>query len=115
MPETTDSRYFRLERFRSLMKKHLAASGRFDGATLTVDIHVGGFLGLVGGKRTPALQIDSASGSLFQDGWEDLSISVFRSEFFDSAESLGEAYEQLTQQVVTLICYVEPGMADEDP
>ncbi|MEA3638757.1 MAG: hypothetical protein VBE63_02310 [Lamprobacter sp.] len=88
------------------MKRHLASSGRFDGTSLTVDASIGGFMGLVRGKRTQALQIASAADdSLFQSGWEDLSISVFQREFFDRARSLGEEYEQLTQQAVTLFCY----------
>ena len=114
MADATDSRYFRLERFRALMKRHLATAGRFDGECLTVDATVGGFLGLMGGERPRALQIESEAGSLFESGWEDISIRVFRSEFFDRARSLGEDYEAMTQQVVTLLCYFEldPAQAD---
>ncbi|MEA1052231.1 hypothetical protein U5801_20835 [Lamprobacter modestohalophilus] len=112
MAETTGSRYFRLQRFRALMKRHLATSGRFDGRCLTVDTAVGGFLGLVGGKQTTAIQIDSAADSLFQSDWEDLSIRVFQREFFAQARSLAEAYEQLTQQAVTLICHFELDLGD---
>ncbi len=77
MAETTDSRYFRLERFRSLMKRHLGTPGRYNGTDLAVDEAAGGLFGLVGGKRTKILQIESATASLFQSGWEDLSIKVF--------------------------------------
>ncbi len=88
-----------------MVKKYLATSGRFNGTYLTVDASVGGLFGLVGVKRTQALQIDSATDSLFQSGWEDISIRVFQREFFNKARSLGEEYEQLTQQTVTLVCY----------
>jgi len=105
MTETTGSRYLRLQRFRSLMRRHLGSSGRFDGECLIVDASMGGFLGLVSGQRAKALQVESAAGSLFASGWDDLSIRVFRAERFDRAMSLAEEYEQLTQQAVTLICY----------
>ncbi|WP_462321736.1 hypothetical protein, partial [Halochromatium sp.] len=78
--------------------------GRFNGTYLAVDEAVG-VLGLVGGKRAKVLQIESAAESLFQSGWEDLSIKIFQRELFERARSLGEAYEQLTQHAVTLICY----------
>ncbi len=45
------------------------------------------------------------AGNLFASGWDDLSIRVFQAERFDRAMSLGEEYEQLTQQAVTLIYY----------
>jgi hypothetical protein len=96
------------------MRRHLATAGRFNGEYLTVDTAAGGLLGLVGGKRTQALQIESATESLFQGDWEDISIRVFQREFFDSARSLAEEYEALTQQAVTLVCYFEldPGVGD---
>ena len=51
------------------------------------------------------LQIDSATDSLFERDWEDLSIRVFQRGYFERARSLGEAYEELTQQAVTVVCY----------
>lgn len=105
MADASGSRYVRLERFRSLMKRHLATAGRFNGSYLTVEASIGGLFGLVSGQRSKALQIDSAADSLFQNDWEDISIRVFEREFFERARSLAEEYEELTQQVVTLVCY----------
>jgi hypothetical protein len=96
------------------MKRHLATAGRFNGEYLTVDAAPGGLLGLVSGKRPQALQIDSLTGSLFQSDWEDISIRVFQPEFFDSARSLGEEYEELTQQTVTLLCYFELDLGETE-
>ncbi len=105
MSEATGSRYLRLERFRSMMRRHIDTPGRFDGDFLIVDASTDRFLSLVGGPRAKALQVESVVGSLFASGWGDLSIRVFQAELFDRAMSLGEEYEQLTQQAVTLICY----------
>lgn len=108
MAEATDSQYFRLERFRSLVKRHLATHGRFDGTNLVVDAPHGGLLGFVGGRRNPALKVESAAGSIFHSGWEDLSVKVYRRDVFERAKAMAEGYEQLTQRSVTLVCYFEP-------
>lgn len=110
MTQETGSRYFRLQRFRSLLKQHLGSPGRFNGEYLTVDTSSGGLLGLVGGRQTKALRVDSSSGSLFQDDWEDISIGLHRRDLLTRVTTLGEAYEQLTQRSVTVVCYFPPDL-----
>lgn len=88
-----------------MMRRHLRTPGRFDGDFLIVDASTDGFLSLVRGQHAKALQVESMAGELFASGWDDLSIRLFQEELFDGTMSLGEEYEQLTQQAVTLICY----------
>jgi hypothetical protein len=108
MTQDTGSRYFRLQRFRALLKQHLGSPGRFNGEYLTVEPSSRGLLGLVGGHQTEALRVDSSSGSLFHDDWEDLSIGLYRRDLLARVLKLGEAYEQLTERTVTVVCYFPP-------
>lgn len=100
-PPKNEPTHHRRGREESYAGGHRAGAGcghRYDAST-------GGFLGLVGGQRAKALRVESVAGNLFASGWDDLSIRVFQAERFDRAMSLGEEYEQLTQQAVTLIYY----------
>jgi hypothetical protein len=87
-----------------LIKKHLHQSARFNGEYFVIEHRVGGLFGAVGGDRVNAIRIDSASGVIFQDGWDDISIHVLLEGFFEMAKALGEEYEQLSQRTVTVVC-----------
>jgi hypothetical protein len=101
----SESRYVRLQRFRALMKTHLGTAGRFDGTSLQVELTTGGLSGLLGAKQTLALQVESPSTTLFESDWDDLSLQLFHPGSFQGAKALAEAYEQLTDKEVTLICH----------
>lgn len=112
MGGTVESRYVRLQIFRSLMKKHLHRSGRFNGAYFVIKARAGGFSGLFGSGAVQAVRIDSASEGIFQHGWEDISIHVLLEAFFDGSITLGEDYERLSRRTVTVFCRFRIGPGD---